>query len=143
MWNSGVSREMIASSFMFSYLPHADYPLNLIHVALAIETKFDIDVIIEESDIIPREITAQLVCSDWVAPIFVNRSHPENKKQFAITHEFGHLLLEHQQGNPYPGSSEPDREKDEANKFAATLLMPSNHLHSLDKKVSRQLYLFS
>lgn len=139
MWNSEISGELIARSFMFSYLPHADYPLNLMHVALAIEKKFDIDVFIEESDIVPPEITAELACSDWVAYILVNRSHPENKKRFGIAHEFGHLLLQHQHGNPYPGSSEPDRENDEANNFAATLLMPSCHVYDLAKRYSDSL----
>lgn len=139
MWNSEISGELIAKSFMFSYLPHVDYPLNLMHVALAIETKFDIDVIIEECDIAPREITAQLACSDWVAHILVNRSHPENKKRFGIAHEFGHLLLQHQHGNPYPGANEPYRENDEANNFAATLLMPSCHVYDLTKRYSDSL----
>jgi len=135
LWHED-SGEMIARSFMFSYLPKADYPLNLIHVAIAIETKFDIEVIMEECDCVPREITAQLACTDWVASILINKFHHENKKRFGICHEFGHLLLEHTQGNPYPGSSEPDREKDEANNFAAALLMPSNLVYSLAKRYS-------
>ncbi|WP_207637042.1 ImmA/IrrE family metallo-endopeptidase [Desulfosporosinus sp. OT] len=121
---------------MFSYLPHADYPLNLIHVAVAIETKFDIEVIMEECDCVPREITAQLACSDWVAYILINKFHHLNKKRFGICHEFGHLLLEHKHGNLYPGSSEPDEEKDEANNFAAALLMPSNLVYSLARRYS-------
>lgn len=128
--------EMIARSFMLSYLPNAHYPLNLVQVTVAIEIKFDIDVIIEECESVPREITAQLACSDWVASILVNKFHPENKKRFGICHEFGHLLLEHTQGNPYPGLNEPDQEKDEANSFAAALLMPSHLVHSLSKRYS-------
>lgn len=139
MCNSEISGELIARSFMVSYLPYADYPLNLMHVALAIEKKFDINVIIEECDIVPREITAELACSDWIAYILVNRSHPENKKRFGIAHEFGHILMQHQHCNPYPGFSEPDREKDEANNFAATLLMPSCHVYNLMKQYSGNL----
>ena len=136
MWNDG---EMIARSFVLSYLPNVDYPLNLLHVAVAIDTKFDIDVIIRECDCVPREITAQLACSDWIALILVNAFHPENKKRFGIAHEFGHLLLEHRHGNPYPGYKEPDQEKDEANSFAAALLMPSNHVDFLAKRYSDNL----
>jgi len=139
MWNSGISGEMIARSFMFSYLPRADYPLNLMHVAVAIETKFDIEVLIEECDCVPHEITAQLACSDWVAHIFVNKFHHVNKKRFGICHEFGHLLLDHKHGNLYPGSNEPDEEKDEANNFAAALLMPSNLVYSLARRYSDNL----
>lgn len=138
LWNDN-NGEMIARSFMLSYLPNTNYPLNLIHVAVAIETKFDIDVIMEESDQVPREITAQLACSDWVASILINKFHHINKKRFGICHEFGHLLLEHKQGNPYPGSNEPDEEKDEANNFAAALLMPSNLVNSLVKRYSENI----
>lgn len=136
MWDSEVYGEMIAKSFMFSYLPHEDYPLNLIHVAIAIETKLDIEVIIEECDCVPREITAQLTSSDWVALILINKFHHLHKQRFGICHEFGHLLLEHRKGNSYPGSNEPDKEKDEANNFAASLLMPSNLMYSLAKRYS-------
>jgi Zn-dependent peptidase ImmA (M78 family) len=120
-----VNSEIIANSFIRNYLPDATYPLNLTHVACAIQVKYDIDVIIEECNWAPREVTAQLVCSDWVAYILVNALHPINKRRFGICHEFGHLLLDHSKGNPFPGSSEPDEEKDEANSFAAALLMPS------------------
>lgn len=105
-------------------------------VAVAIETKFDIEVIMEESDNVPREITAQLACSDWVAFILINKFHHINKKRFGVCHEFGHLLLEHKRGNPYPGSEEPDQENDEANNFAAALLMPSNLVNNLVNRYS-------
>ncbi|GEM_PF-3471762 len=131
MWNDG---EIIARSFTQSYLLREDFPLNLKRVALAIDTKLDIEVIIEEYDNVPNEITAQLTYSDWVALILVNRYHSEHKKRFGIAHEFGHLLMDHQHGNLRPGSSEPDREKEEANNFAASLLMPAWHVLGLVKK---------
>jgi len=131
MWNDG---EIIARSFTQSYLLREDFPLNLNRVALAIDTKLDIDVIIEECDCVPMEITAQLTYSDWVALILVNCYHSEHKKRFGIAHEFGHLLMDHQHGNLQPGSSEPDRENEEANNFAASLLMPAWHVLGLVKK---------
>jgi len=131
LWNDG---ELIARSFTQSYLLREDFPLNLNRVALAIDAKLDIDVIIEEYDFVPMEITAQLTYSDWVALILVNSYHSEHKKRFGIAHEFGHLLMDHQHGNIRPGSSEPDRENEEANNFASSLLMPAWHVLGLIKK---------
>ena len=130
MWTDG---EMVATSFVQSYLIRENFPLNLRRVALAVEKKLDIQVFIEEHAG-PEEIIAQLACSEYNALILVNRHHSVARKRFGIAHEFGHLLLEHEFGNPDPGLSEPDRETDEANSFAAALLMPGGNVLGLVKR---------
>lgn len=130
MWTDG---EMVATSFAQSYLSRENFPLDLNRVALAVDKKLDLRVMIEERDG-PDEIIAQLACSEYNALILVNRCHSLPRKRFGIAHEFGHLLLEHEFGNPDPGLSEPDRETDEANSFAAALLMPSWNVLGLVKR---------
>lgn len=71
--------------------------------------------------------------------IAVNRDHPETRRRFTIAHEVGHLRLH--DGRPlivdhvvrarinlrdHQSSLATDREEIEANRFAATLLMPSD-----------------
>jgi len=130
MWTDG---EMVATSFVQSYLSRENFPLDINRVVLAIEKKLDIRIFIEEH-YGPEEIIAQLTCSEFNALILVNSRHSMHKKRMAIAHEFGHLLLEHEFGNPYIGLSEPDRETDEADNFAAALLVPSWNLLGLVKR---------
>lgn len=130
MWTDG---EMVATSFVQRYLSRENFPLDLFRVSLAIEKKLDIRIIIEEHHG-PKEIVAQLTCSEFNTLILVNNRHPLNTRRMGIAHEFGHLLLEHEFGNPDVGQSEPDREADEADNFAAALLAPSWNLLGLVKR---------
>lgn len=130
MWTDG---EMVATSFVQSYLSRENFPLDIHRVVLAIEKKLDTRVFIEEH-YGPEEIIAQLTCSEFNALILVNSRHSTHIKRMGIAHEFGHLLLQHEYGNPDFGQSEPDRETDEADNFAAALLVPSWNLLGLVKK---------
>lgn len=75
--------------------------------------------------------------------ITVNADHPPNRQQFTIAHEFGHFLLHRQDyaENPqlyrillrHPVKKDVDFREQEANAFAANLLVPKDLL----KKYSR------
>src|SRR5262245_38098508 len=78
------------------------------------------------------------------AVIVVNKTHHENRRRFTIAHELGHLLLHSGQDVFVEGCAESglkvslrdenssagtDVEENEANLFAAELLMPAKFLH--------------
>ena len=75
--------------------------------------------------------------------IAVNRDHPTTRRRFTVAHELGHLVLH--QGRPVivdhvvrarinlrdaASSLATEREEIEANRFAASLLMPPEFVHA-------------
>lgn len=130
MWNR---EELVAQAFFQRYLIKEHFPLELDRIVYAIEKKLDIDVFVLKH-IMPDEITAQLQVSDWVALIYVNQDHSTQRQRFGVAHEFGHLLLEHEDGIEQPGMGESDWENEAANNFAAALLMPAWSVQNLVKK---------
>ena len=77
------------------------------------------------------DISGMLFRDDSVAVIGVNSSHAETRQRFTVAHECGHLVLH--EGTPMFidrfvrvnwRSGESNREEQQANAFAAELLMP-------------------
>ncbi len=66
--------------------------------------------------------------SDWVdkkegiAVIFVNSTHPLDRRRFTLAHELGHLVLN------FPETLSNKSIENLCNRFAAALLMPADHL---------------
>ncbi len=125
MWN--LDEELIAQQFFEHYLADEPFPLDLKHIALAVEKELAVEVFFQECEL-PAEITAQLRKGNYAALIYVNRDHDLTRKRFAVVHEFGHLLLKHRNGIPCPGLGESDKEFEAANNFASALLMPESPL---------------
>ena len=60
------NEELVAQSFFESYLKHEEFPLNLNRIALAMEQKLDIEIVMFLGDL-PNEVTAQLRKGDYAA----------------------------------------------------------------------------
>ncbi len=135
-----VRAELIAHAFAMQYLAREPFPLNLERVAQAIETKLDIDIYLHYMEL-PMRQAANLVMGKRTALISINKKHPAHVQRMGVAHEFGHILLEHEIGNPDPWVSEHQWESDTANYFAAALLMPSWVLSWLIRKYHDSLEL--
>jgi|GEM_PF-266062 len=88
---------------------------------------FECNVLIEEKQI--DGAVGRLVCRDLTGLISVNSNTTEiGRKRFTIAHELGHFMMHRSQALTV--CKNPFREKNplesEANKFAASLLMPRN-----------------
>lgn len=82
----------------------------------------------------PETMSAIIFIEDKIKAIGVNKNHPMTRQNFSIAHELGHYLSGHEdfsyekkafieKNKPYLDPSHRDEE--EANEFAAELLMPS------------------
>lgn len=104
------------------------------------------DIIINEGPyIIEKPITGaegRIVCYDKYALITVNSSiKDESKRRFILAHELGHYLM-HRNIAPFYNDTENDfwewrsskHHENEANEFAAELLMPTEIFLSLSRK---------
>lgn len=125
MWNN--DEERAARHFYNRYLVQEPFPLDLKHIASAVEKELSIEIYFEECSL-PEEITAQLRKGNYAALIYINRDHSLPRRRFAVAHEFGHLILGHRNGILCPGLGESDAEFEAANNFASALLMPETHL---------------
>ncbi len=94
-------------------------------------------------DDLDPEVSGLLYRRPGSTVIAVNRDHPETRRRFTIAHELGHLRLH--EGRPLivdhvvrarvnlrdrRSSLATNREEIEANRFAATLLMPPDFVHA-------------
>ncbi|MCX6019851.1 MAG: XRE family transcriptional regulator [Chloroflexi bacterium] len=75
--------------------------------------------------------------------IFINRSQPQERRLFTLAHELAHLLL-HSAAHAEAGgvslfSSRRDPMEKVANKFAAELLMPRQHVDEARRTVGERL----
>lgn len=64
--------------------------------------------------------------------IIVNRDRPLHRRRFSIGHEFGHYILGHDSDITQEKNSHHQSEV-EANKFSASILMPSDIMYELNK----------
>lgn len=74
--------------------------------------------------------------------IFLNKNNSNNRKKFTISHELGHIILNHFKDNePLIAHCNIDEQKEwEANMFARLLLAPPHITYKLDKKeISKKL----
>lgn len=96
------------------------------------------------------EVSGMLVVKDGTKHIIVNSSHHPNRRRFTTSHEIGHLVLHHKDGDQLfvdtklmvyqragtpssatyisPNSTTSPEQEREANIFAASLLMPESIL---------------
>jgi len=87
-----------------------------------------------------NEISGVLVVKDGKGTIGYNKTHPKVRVRFTIAHEIGHYELQHQRGGLFvdkpknhlsvqfrdnKSSTGEDIQEQEANAFAAALLMPA------------------
>lgn len=99
-------------------------PVSLQRVIEHVQSSRNVSIIKDPS--MPQKISGLLVrtigIDDEYVTIGVNGHQPWCRRRFTLGHELGHLLLEHQgcSGSPNDGS----HEEQEANAFAAELLMP-------------------
>lgn len=63
--------------------------------------------------------------------IMVNKGHPIGRQRFSATHGIAHLRLEHKEISVHPWDFKEGPEEDEADAFAAALLMPASDMYVL------------
>jgi Zn-dependent peptidase ImmA (M78 family) len=73
--------------------------------------------------------------------VTVNSVHSANRKRFTVAHELGHFVLHDHlidsgiyDNKMYRDARISDSQETEANKFAASILMPSNLIYRLKKQ---------
>lgn len=64
----------------------------------------------------------------------INRNHPLVRKRFSLGHELGHYFLGHPSEIEMEESDEKDAFEQEANEFAAEILMPYSHIKQAIKE---------
>jgi len=134
----GEREELVAQAFVERYLIREEFPLSLDHVAYAIEKKLDVEIHLHKCPM-PDGVIARLMVAQDIALIYVNSLLPISTQRFGVAHEFGHVLLGHKGGILQPGVGESEREKKEANSFAAALLMPTWVVSDLVRRYSDSL----
>ena len=98
-------------------------PVSLQQVIEFLQTKYDLDVRrIEASEKVSGLLVVCTSLDGEYSTIGFNGSHPWCRRRFTIAHEIGHLLLEH----TCNGREEGTHNEQEANIFAAELLMPAS-----------------
>lgn len=130
-------------------MPRADAEaLRILRGASITSPPVDVDRLAKElgatilKDDLDPEVSGLLYRRPNSTVIAVNRDHAETRRRFTIAHELGHLCLH--DGRPlivdhvvrarinlrdHRSSLATNREEIEANRFAATLLMPSDFIH--------------
>lgn len=110
-----------------------DIPVDVYGLAQAL----GLDVQLKDMD---DDISAFLLIEGEKQVIVVNKRHGENRRRFSIAHEIGHFCLHHTRGEDrlfidkatYYRNNQSHSglsfHEIEANRFAASLLMPSHHI---------------
>lgn len=103
------------------------FPVDLLKILQDLNIEY-------REEILPRDISGKLEKitnekDEYI--IFVNKFHPQARKNFTIAHELGHFCLhknlkEHFEDQTFFRSDKVDPMESEANIFAAELLMPEN-----------------
>lgn len=114
----------------------------------AVAKFLDIKILYENFD---NEISGLLVVKDGRRAIGVNKNHGINRQRFTIAHEIGHFVLHHSTKNDVQhvdtksayfrstAHSTEHLQEQQANRFAAELLMPQELLESAIKKYKLDL----
>jgi hypothetical protein len=134
----GEREELVAQAFVERYLVREEFPLSLDRIAYAIEKKLDVEIHLHRRPL-PDGLIARLMVAQEIALIYVNSLLPVSVQRFGVAHEFGHVLLDHRGGIQQPGVGESEREKQEADSFAAALLMPTWIVSDFARKYSDSL----
>ncbi|MDR3600233.1 MAG: ImmA/IrrE family metallo-endopeptidase [Desulfosporosinus sp.] len=134
----GEREDLVAQAFVERYLVREKFPLSLDHIAYAIEKKLDVEIHLHRRPL-PDGLIARLMVAQEIALIYVNSLLPVSVQRFGVAHEFGHVLLDHRGGIQQPGVGESEREKQEADSFAAALLMPTWIVSDFVRKYSDSL----
>lgn len=86
----------------------------------------------------PDNISGTIIRQENLNAIGVNSNHPEVRQRFSIAHELGHFLLGHDHAHIVDDTfDKPTDKEQEANKFAAEILMPTE---MLKKDISENEY---
>jgi len=108
---------------------------------------FDVEELLEEMGIkykaesLSNSISAVLIIKSGKKLVTVNSNHPTTRQRFSISHELGHLFLDHKKNFDLNEQSKIfyrdtvsslgiDTDEIEANYFAACLLMPESEIKS-------------
>ncbi len=90
-------------------------------------------------------ISGMLECHNGAYTITVNHSHSDTRKRFTVAHEIGHYMLHRsligegiddsiayrsESGGKYHNTKIGPRQETQANKFAASLLMPTSQIRT-------------
>ena len=77
----------------------------------------------------PDNISGTIIQQEDLKAIGVNSNHPKVRQKFSIAHELGHFLLGHDSQHIIDDTfDKPTNNEQEANKFAAEILMPAEML---------------
>jgi len=77
----------------------------------------------------PDSVSGAIIQEEGLNAIGVNSNHPKVRQRFTIAHELGHYIMGHDDTRIIDDTfDKPTNKEQEANKFAAELLMPRNML---------------
>ncbi|MDA8212130.1 MAG: ImmA/IrrE family metallo-endopeptidase [Clostridia bacterium] len=105
------------------------YPLDLEEVVKTLQMSKHVKIIYDYT--LDDEIDAYLYESKRRLYIVVNGHRPPERQRFTIAHEIGHLYIGHEPVRINGWDMHEDYQEDEANDFAAGLLMPASRVYTL------------
>lgn len=109
-------------------ITQAPVKLNAIY-QLAID-EFGLVIAPADEAVVGKERDAMLVNKDGHMVIIYNKNRPPARIRFSIAHELGHLYFGHVVGNSSALHGYRNYDEEEANHFAAHLLMPTKMLRN-------------
>lgn len=78
---------------------------------------------------LPDEIGAYTRKTEHSYYVFVIANHPHRRQRFSLAHEIGHLFMGHDIASLHAWNEHDTAQEEEANKFAAELLMPAYEMY--------------
>jgi len=105
-------------------------PVRLNEIYKLIKNEFGAVIVPADETVIGKERDAMLVNRNGQLVILYNKSRPVVRQRFSVAHEIGHLYFGHVMGNSSLHHGYKSYDEQEADHFAAYLLMPTKFLRT-------------
>lgn len=105
-------------------------PVRLNEIYKLVQEEFGAVIVPADESVVGKERDAMLVNRDGQLIILYNKNRPVVRQRFSVAHEIGHLYFGHVMGNSSAHHGYKNYDEQEANHFAAHLLMPTKFLRA-------------
>ncbi|MBL8121999.1 ImmA/IrrE family metallo-endopeptidase [Candidatus Saccharibacteria bacterium] len=103
-------------------------PVTLNSIYQLIKSEFGAVIVPADESVVGKERDAMLINRDGQLIILYNKNRPVVRQRFSVAHEIGHLYFGHVMGNSSLKHGYKSFDEQEADHFAAHLLMPTAFL---------------
>lgn len=105
-------------------------PVKLNEIYKLVQKDFGAVIVPADESVTGKERDAMLVNKDGQLVILYNKNRPVVRQRFSVAHEIGHLYFGHVMGNSSLHHGYKNFDEQEADHFAAYLLMPTKFLRA-------------